>query len=439
MYEMVGRELIWRLSIALAIGLLIGLERGWQARGEAEGERAAGVRTHALTALLGGVWGAIVYPYGANGVIAIAVVFIAFSAVMAFFRLREIEHEHTFGATTIVALMLAFSLGAFAVIGEEFAAVAAAVATTTLLAFKSYLHGWLKRLTWPELQSALSLLVMSFILLPVLPNHAIDRWDAINPFELWLLTVLIGVIAFVGYVAVKIVGYRRGVAVAGMAGGLASSTAATAAMARLVDERPEQVNVLAVGALFANAVMAPRVMLLLGVINTDLAQRLAGPLVAIGVIYATSGVLLMRRGVSGDAPAESENVLTIENPLDFLAVLKFGAFLAVVMVLSRVASLFAGRVGVFALAAVSGVADVDPIALSMARHGADEIGMSAAAVAVLVALVSNTLSKTAMAAMIGGAGMGLRFGAVSLIALAAAAVALFAAPVVFAAPIFTLP
>jgi uncharacterized membrane protein (DUF4010 family) len=109
------------------------------------------------------------------------------------------------------------------------------------------------------------------------------------------------------------------------------------------------------------------------------------------------------------------------------------------MVLSRLASLFAGSAGVFALAAVSGIADVDPIALSMARHGADEIGMSAAAAAVLVALVSNTLSKTAMAAMIGGARMGLRFGLVSMIALSAAALALFAAPAVFAMPALTLP
>ncbi len=421
MYEMGTVELIQRLSIALAIGLLIGLERGWRARDEAEGERAAGLRTHGLAALLGGVWAAIVQPYGGAGVVALAIAFVFVGALIGVYRFRENVHDNTFGATTVVAVSLAFALGAFAVIGDMQAAAAGAVATTVILALKSFLHGVVKRMTWDELRSGLALLTMSFILLPVLPNRAIDPWSAINPFELWLMTVLIGVISFAGYVAVKLVGYRRGVAVAGMAGGLASSTAATAAMSRLAREHPEQVGVSAAGAIFANAVMAPRVLAIVALIKPTLALRLAAPLVAAAVVFAAAGVILLRR--SGDERPEESRSLALGNPLDLVSVLQFGALLAGVMILSRIATHFAGSAGALALAAISGVMDVDAIALTMARLGVAEIGASAAAAAVLLAFLSNTAAKTAMGWVIGGVGMGGRLAAASALAVLAAALA----------------
>ena len=245
---------------------------------------------------------------------------------------------------------------------------------------------------------------MSFILLPVLPNRAIDPWQAVNPFELWLMTVLIGVISFAGYVAVKIIGYRRGVAVAGMAGGLASSTAATAAMSRLAREHPAQIGASAAGAIFANAVMAPRIIAVIAVINPTLAWRLAPPVVAGGVLFALAGVFLLRRS---ERPAESSG-FSVGNPLDLMAVLKFGALLASVMILSRLATHFAGSAGAYALAAISGIVDVDAIGLTMARLGATEIGIKAAAGAVLLALLSNTASKVVMGWVIGGAANGLQ-------------------------------
>lgn len=423
MWEMSGTELIRRLAYALAIGLLIGLERGWGARAEQEGERTAGVRTHGLAALLGGVWGALATQFAHDsGATALGLSFVLFGGVMALYRYREIEHEKTFGATSVVAMMLAYALGAFAVAGDEVAAAAAAVATTSLLAAKGLLHEWLQKLTWEELRSGLVLLVMSFILLPILPDREIDRWGAINPHELWLLTVLIAAVSFAGYLAVKIVGYRRGIAVAGLAGGLASSTATTAAMARLAAAQPGDAGVLAAGAIFANAVMGPRVLAVLGVVNLDFALRLAAPLVAVGLAYLGAGWVIMRRndGRSDDA----SNPMTSANPLDLPAVLKFGALLAAVMILSRILTKVAGSAGVYALALVSGLADVDAISISMARHGAQEIGASAAAVAVLVAIFANTLVKVGLAWGMGGAAMGVRLAVASVLALGAAVAAL---------------
>ena len=163
MYPMDTIELFQRFSIALAIGLLIGLERGWQAREDTEGERAAGVRTLALAALLGAVWAAIALSFGKEGATSLALAFAAFAVAIILFRYRETEHEQSFGATTVVAAMLAFALGAFAVLGDMAAAAAAGVAATGLLAVKALLHSWVARLTWPELRSVLVLLVMSCI------------------------------------------------------------------------------------------------------------------------------------------------------------------------------------------------------------------------------------------------------------------------------------
>ena len=175
------QELLTRLGLALAIGLLVGVERGWRERDQAEGERTAGVRTFALIGLFGGVWGAL---YGVVGPLPFAAAFLAFAGGFTLFKWREAEREDDFGATTLVAALLTFALGALAVLGDMTAAVAAAVAMVALLAAKRWLHQWIETLTWEELRAALILLAMSFIALPVLPDRGYGPYDAINPHAL---------------------------------------------------------------------------------------------------------------------------------------------------------------------------------------------------------------------------------------------------------------
>jgi len=255
-------ELVGRLAVALAIGLVIGIERGWKQRGEAEGERAAGLRTHALSGLLGGIWGALALNTGQAGVIAVALAFAAFTAAIAVFRYREMVHDKTFGATTVVAAMLAFALGALAVTGDRTAAAAAGVATAMLLALKAALHEWVKRLTWEELRAGLILLAMSVILLPLLPDRELSPSFPVNPHEIWLLTILIAALSFAGYVAIRLAGPSIGVLLSGLAGGLVSSTAVTLNMARLARADGERCNIFAAGVLVASAVMMLRVLII---------------------------------------------------------------------------------------------------------------------------------------------------------------------------------
>lgn len=413
-------ELFQRLSVALAIGLVIGLERGWHTRGEPEGERAAGLRTHALAGVLGGVWGAIAHGTGDGGVIALALVFSVFSGIVAFYRVREISHEGTFGVTTVVAAMLAFALGALAVVGNMQVAAAAGVTVAGLLALKTLLHTWVRRLSWVELRSALVLLAMTFVALPMLPNRTIDPWDAINPFALWLMTILIALLSFAGYIAIKVMGGRRGVVLTGLAGGLVSSTAVTLNLARLARDNPQERGALVAGALFASAMMMARVLIVVGILSTSLFALLGLPIGLAGLVLAGAGFAMLGTSGEGEERHGSGDAIEVKNPFDLMTVLSFGALLTVITVLAKVVTYVAGDVGAYALAAISGIADVDAITLSMAQLTPETIRLDVAAWAIVIAVAVNTASKTAMGWFAGGRAFGVRMAAAGGLAIVVA-------------------
>ena len=391
------------MAIALAIGLIIGIERGWQQRDVAEGKRSLGLRTHALAGLLGGVWGAIVRGQGSSGLVALSLTFLVFASVSSVFRLREVRHQQTFGATTIVAAMLAFSLGALAVIGDSIAASAAGVVTACILALKPALHSWVTKLTWQELRAGLLLLAMTVILLPVLPDRELGPLTAFNPHELWLMTVLIAVVSFAGYVAVKVAGDQMGVLLAGLAGGLVSSTAVTLSMARLAKQNEGKVSLYVSGALFANVTMMLRVLVITSVFNSQISLWLAPPLICAALSQGGVAWYLLNRNESDSSAGHSVSVV---NPFELQVLLSFGALLALIGFLAKIALGWAGSRGVFALAAASGIADVDAITLSMARLARSELGSATASQAILLAVAVNTGAKAVLAWFIGGRRIG---------------------------------
>ena len=415
-------ELIERLAVALAIGLVIGIERGWKQREEAEGDRAAGLRTHALSGLLGGVWGALALRAAPWGTIALGLAFAAFAAAIIVFRYREMIHDKTFGATTVVAAMVAFSLGALAVMGDETAAAAAGVAAAMLLALKAALHEWVKRLTWEELRAGLILAAMTVILLPLLPDRELVRWFPVNPREVWLLTILIAALSFAGYAAIRYAGAGLGVLLSGLAGGLVSSTAVTLNMARLAREHPERERLFAAGIMLASAVMMVRVVVIIGIINAALLQILAVPLVLAVLAQAVVAGLL---GNWARDDHEAAGALELRNPFDLGVVLEFGALLALIMALAKDVATWAGSSGAVALAAASGIVDVDAISISLARLAPGRLDADAAALAILVAVVVNSGTKVVLGTTAGGASLGKLLGAGLAAAFVAGALGLW--------------
>ena len=416
-------DLFRRLALALAIGLLIGLERGWQLREEAEGERTAGFRTYALTGLFGGICAAL---SAASHPALLAAALVSFTAAFALFAWLEASSEHNFSVTGVVAAILTFVLGAYAVLGQPLVAVACAVAMAVLLALKEPMHGWVRRLSWLELRAVLVLLAMSFLLLPVLPNRTIDPWDAINPAEIWLLAVLIAGVSFVGYVAVKLLGDQAGIAVAALAGGLTSSTATTLSFARLARDQPQASLVLAGGILLAGVVMIVRVIAIAVALAPALSSDLLLPSAAGAlVLLAASGCLTLARQRAGSGETAS---LQLKNPFDLASALKLAALIAIIMLLAKILSAMSSTRGLYLLAAISGIADLDAITLSMARVAGARVAPAEAATAIIVAICSNTAAKAVMAAAIAGRRLSIAVGAFSAVAIIAIAMAHLLAP-----------
>lgn len=416
-------QLIQRLAVALAIGLIIGIERGWKQRSEPEGERAAGLRTLSLAGLLGGVWGALALGAGPWGLVGLGLAFVGFTAIIAIFRYREMQQEESFGATTVVAGMIAFSLGALAVLGDPRAAAAAGVAAALLLALKAALHAWLERLTWEELRSGLMLLAMTVILLPLLPDRELTPWFPVNPREVWLITIMIAALSFAGYVVIRVAGPRFGILLSGLVGGLVSSTAVTLNMAHLARQHPAHNELFAAATMFAGAMMMLRVLVIVAAINIVLLPILALPLILGALTQALIGGAIARRAGS---EGEGSEPLALTNPLDLVAVLQFGALLAVIMALANGIATWAGSPGAFALAAISGAVDVDAISLSMARLAPDRLDATTAVTAILIAVAANSISKVVLASITAGRDFAMLLAPVLAATLLAGAVGLWA-------------
>lgn len=404
-------ELFSRLGVSLAIGLLVGLERGWSQRSHEDHRRAAGFRTFALSGLLGGV--AALLSVTTGGVV-LGLIFVAYAAVFAAFHWLEATADRDVSVTSVIAGLLTFLLGALAVLGDIGIAVAGAVATTALLAFREQLHRWVTNLTWAEISSVLILLAMTFLLLPILPNQTIDPWGAINPYEVWLLTILIAAVSFIGYVAMKVFGDRMGILLAAAVGGLASSTATTLALARMGKERPDSLRLLSAGILLAGVVMMARVAAITLLLNAPLAGQIIVPIAAAGAVLGGSAFVLAlgHRGPTDPLGAT-------ENPLAMGTALKLGAVIVAVMLAVGYLRSILGSAGVILVAAVSGIVDADALTISMARLGGDGLDLRTAAQAIMVGVGVNTATKAMMAFSVGGRRLGLMVIAASLAALAA--------------------
>ncbi len=406
-----GVETFLRLGAALAIGLLIGVERGWREREASEGKRIAGVRTYGLIGLLGGGAGLLANQFGAA---FLGLAFVAVAGVFTAAYLADLRRSEDIGITSLVAGLLVFALGALCAAGHIAAAAAAAVVATLLLSYKPQLHRWVSALHPEEIRAGLKLLLISTVLLPVLPNRGYGPWQALNPYAIWWMVVLIAALSFAGYVAVRIGGVKRGIVFTGLFGGLASSTAVTLHFSRLGRSEPRLASTLASGILLASGTMLPRMVLVASVVNVDLLRPMLVPAAAMAILLYAPVFFYWRSSDDNAVDVGS----SLKNPLDLRSALAFGVLLAVILVLGKGLQEWTGSGGVLALAAASGVMDIDAITLSLAKLGREGLATRVVVPGLFIAAAVNSLVKAGLAATIGGREIGRRVG----IPLAAAAV-----------------
>ncbi|WP_438969597.1 MgtC/SapB family protein [Methylophaga sp.] len=389
-------ESLYYLLIALAIGLMIGIERGWQERASLDGQRIAGVRTYGLIGLLGGVFGVLTQKFGP---LLLGLGFIALSTVIGIIFLAKQRQEGDWGITSLVAALLVFILGALATTGAVLQASSIAVVTVVLLSYKPQLHNLIGRLQIEELRAGMKLLLISVVMLPVLPDQGYGPWQSLNPYRIWLMVVLIATISFAGYFAIKIGGARRGILFTGLFGGLASSTAVTLHLSRLGKQNADLVSIVASAILIACGTMYLRIIIVIALLAPSLLSSIWWLMLLMATLTFFPLVFYQKGSVGHQLLNTSS---TLKNPLDLKMAFGFGAILTIVMLLSVVLRQVYGDAGLMTLAAMSGIADVDAILLSLIGIAGNDLGIRLFVMGCVIAASMNSFLKAIMSSVIGG-------------------------------------
>jgi len=385
--------------IALMIGALVGVERE-KSKATKREITFGGLRTFILFAEAGAISAWLALQLAVPWLFILTVLAVA-GVVTIGYVLESRVNPDSLGLTTELAAITVCLLGGAVMYGYAEIAVALAIVTASVLAFKQPLHGLVEKIGMDDIYAALKLLIASFIVLPILPHGAVDPWGALHPYELWLLVILISSLSLAGYVAVRWLGRARGALVTGLTGGLASSTAVSLAFAReSCDEaRAPSEDALAAGILVSWSVMFARIVVAVAVVNADLVSEVLVPCASMAGVAAVAAALLHWRGAG--KPKSQASEVPLKNPFSLWAAMKFGAlFAAVLLVVKIVETRFAGQ-GLYAVAALAGLTDVDAITLSVARSARLGGDAGAAVVAIVIAALANTIAKYGMVAALG--------------------------------------
>jgi uncharacterized membrane protein (DUF4010 family) len=390
-------ETYLNLGIALGLGLLVGLQR------ERAASALAGIRTFALITLLGAVCGLLATPLG-GWVVGAGLVSIAALAWVGN-ALRPPSDEPP-GLTTEVAMLLMFVVGAMVTMGPRTAGVMTGAACAVLLQLKPPLRRFTRVLTDADLRAIMQFAAMTLIILPVVPDRTFGPYDAFNPRHVWLMVVLVVGMSLAGYLAYRVLGQRTGTLLAGLVGGLVSSTATTVSFAKRAKSQPGTAGAAALAILLASCVLYVRLMVEVSAVAPRVSGTILGaiavPLVA---TLAVAGWAFLRgKSERAEAPA-------LSNPAELSSALVFAGIFAVVQFAAAFGADRFGQTGTYAVAAISGLTDMDAITLSVARMAqSGQVTPEAAAKAIAVGALSNTVFKTAVVGWLGGVAMLRRIG-----------------------------
>lgn len=392
-----------RFAVAIAIGAIVGIERGWSQRALDSGARTMGLRTFTLIGMAGGILGLV------GDALLVGAGLLALAGLLVVSYLRADTRD--LGLTTEVAALTTFLLAVFSGWGFPAYAAAGGALVAAMLEAKAPLHRFLKGLAERELEAAIKLLVLAVVVLPVLPDADLGPDGLVNPRQIGMIAVALATISFLGYWLVKLMGPRAGPLLFGLAGGLVSSTAVTLASARLSRGQPGLAPALAGAIAAANAVMVARVAVVAGLIAPALLTDLVTVLAPIGLLSVAWMLWrLVHRPASETAGGLAD---MIDAPVPIGESVLMALLVGLVSLAASVGrSLFAGA-GLLVVAAVTGLADVDALTITMARlaqtagDGAAGDGAAAAvdgipiADIICLAVIANMVSKTAMVAALG--------------------------------------
>ncbi|WP_368744405.1 MgtC/SapB family protein [Desertibaculum subflavum] len=396
---------LFGLAVALAAGLIVGLERGWKERGAAEGSRVAGLRTFGLIGLAGGIVGLLAREHGAA---VLAAGMIATGALIGIgYWIEHQRDDRDVSMTTAVAGLVTFGLGAVAAGGRPESAAAAAVVVALLLGLKPQLHAGLRAMDRRDLSAALQLLLVSLVVLPLLPDRGFGPYEALNPYRLWWLVVLVSAASFAGYVAIRLIGAARGIVALGFLGGLVSSTAVSLALARSVRTAPAIRTTAAAGVLAATTVMTARIGILASVLAPALLPALVPAVMAATLVGLAASFILLRRGGAAEVPTAG----AFANPFELKVAIQYAALVGAVILLGRAMREWLGDEGLLLVSAVGGLIDVDAPVIAAAGFAGGEVAATVSLTAIALAVAANSITKIGLLAAYGDVRLAAQVGA----------------------------
>lgn len=387
--------LLTAIVVSACLGALIGLIRQWSEQRSSAQADFGGVRTFTLWGLIGCL-GAYVSQNKVGA--ALPVVLILISAQFIAVNLRD-TREGRPGNTSFAAMLITCLIGGLVQWGQMQAAALLAALTMVTLGSKKPLHAWTQNFTQDDIRATLQFAAITGVILPLVPNRAMGPYDAFNPFSTWLMVVLISGIGFAGYILMRLLGTQAGITLTGIAGGLASSTATTLTFSRRSKEDPDRSRSYALAVVLACTVMPGRVLFVVGLINQELFRALFVPVVATavpGLVYSGWNWFVQRKAEhSVDTP-------DLRNPLSLKTAVKFAILYAVFAFLVKAAMQTSWKDSLLPLSFLSGLTDMDAIALLMANSLRDHtIAAELAAKAVITGAIGSAVAKGAMAVALG--------------------------------------
>jgi len=401
-------SLLYKFVLSLLLGALVGIEREKRGRGEL----IEGLRTFMLVCFLGTVSGYFSEIFN-NTYISIVAFFSVGILATVGYNIKAYKKKH-YGLTTEIAFILTFLFGIMVFYELYFFAIASTVILTLILISKEHLHAFAKNLTKEEVRSAIIFAVLAFVILPILPKYSLDPWGVLNPYRIWLAMVLVLLVSFVAYVALKILGPRYGAAVSAFFGGLVGSTPVTISMSEQARASRKMTHYAAFTIMVACSTMFLRVAALTFALNSDITLAAFTPIILLGLLGYLLSVFKWRRDI------RKKFGVKMASPLAFKTALKFASLFILTLFVTRIAQSYFGSSGIYIVSIVSGFADVDAITISLATSTLPPLVITSS---ILLACLSNTLLKFAIADMIGHKKMAEQLAPYFFITLAAGIIA----------------
>ncbi len=390
-----------QLGVAVALGTLVGLEREHRFRKHIYSS-FGGIRTFALISLMG----AIAYILSEVSIAFFVAISIGFVSLLVTAYVMTTYRSKDRGATSEVAAILVYMIGVICGTQQYLMATIVALIILMILHFKDPLHTWASHVKHKELVSTIQFIIITFVILPILPNQGFGPYEFFNPYIVWLMVVFVSGISFVSYIAMKLFGAKRGIILTGFLSGFISTTALAYSFAAMSKKSKGDMSPYVLGISISMSALFFRVLLEIVVVNGELSKLAAVPLLIMGGLAVALTFYLYYKNKESTQNFDKSS-LRMESPFQLKPAIHFAVLFAIVLFVTKLAVNMFGDSALYLASFAGGMVDMDSIAISMARLAKTDISLVVATIAITIAVITNLLAKAGIFFLFGNKKLGV--------------------------------